>query len=110
MDRGDATWVYAVYHTKDEGYGFEVMSVEDINRHRAKYSKAKNSPWDTAWDEMAKKTVIKRVLKYAPLKTEFARAVAADETTTTAVIENGDIDLVQEYTVIESTGEVIEVK
>ena len=110
MDRGDATWVYAVYHTKDEGYGFEVMSVEDINRHRAKYSKAKNSPWDTAWDEMAKKTVIKRVLKYAPLKTEFARAVAADETTTTAVIENGDIDLVQEYTVIESTGEVVEIK
>ena len=110
-DRGDATWVYAVYHTKDEGYGFEVMSVEDINRHRAKYSKAKNSPWDTAWDEMAKKTVIKRVLKYAPLKTEFARAMANDETTTDAVIENGDIELVQaEYTVIESTGEVIETK
>ena len=109
-DRGDATWVYAVYHTKEGGYGFEVMSVEDINRHRAKYSKAKNSPWDTAWDEMAKKTVIKKVLKYAPLKTEFARAVSADETTTDAVIENGDIDLVQEYTVIESTGEVVEVK
>lgn len=109
-DRGEATWVYAVYHTKEGGYGFEVMSVEDINLHRAKYSKAKNSPWDSAWDEMAKKTVIKRVLKYAPLKTEFARAVASDETTTDAVIENGDIELVQEYTVIESTGEVVEVK
>ena len=110
-DRGDATWIYAVYHTKDGGYGFEVMSVEDINRHRAKYSKAKNSPWDSAWEEMAKKTVIKKVLKYAPLKTEFARAMATDETTTDAVIENGDIDLVQaEYTVIESTGEVIETK
>ena len=108
-DRGDAVWVYAVYHTKDDGFGFEVMSVEDINRHRAKYSKAKNSPWDTAWDEMAKKTVIKKVLKYAPLKTEFMRAVASDETTTDAVIENGDIDLVQgEYTVIEDTGEVVE--
>ena len=109
-DRGDATWVYAVYHTKEGGYGFEVMSVEDINRHKAKYSKAKNSPWDTAWDEMAKKTVIKRVLKYAPLKTEFARAMANDETTTDAVIENGDLELVQEYTVIETTGEVVEVK
>ena len=109
-DRGDVAWVYAVYHTKDGGYGFEVMSVDDINRHRARYSKAKNSPWDTAWDEMAKKTVIKRVLKYAPLKTEFARAMAADETTTTAIIENGDIELVQEYTVDETTGEVIEIK
>ena len=110
-DRGEATWVYALYHTKDDGYGFEVMSVEDINRHRAKYSKAKNSPWDSAWDSMAKKTVLKRVLKYAPLKTEFARAMAADETATDAVIENGDLDLVQaEYTVIETTGEVVEVK
>ena len=109
-DRGKAVAYYAMFKTKDGGYGFEVMSVEDINRHRAKYSKAKNSPWDTAWDEMAKKTVIKRVLKYAPLKTEFARAVAADETTTDAVIENGDIELVQgEYTVIETTGEVVEV-
>ena len=110
-DRGDAVWVYAVYHTKDDGYGFEVMSVEDINRHRAKYSKAKNSPWDTEWESMAKKTVLKRVLKFAPLKTEFMRAVASDETTTDAVIENGDIDLVQgEYTIIEDTGEVVEVK
>lgn len=110
-DRGDAVWVYAVYHTKDDGFGFEVMSVEDINRHKAKYSKAKNSPWDTAWDEMAKKTVIKKVLKYAPLKTEFVRAMVSDETTTDAVIENGDIELVQgEYEVIEDTGEVIETK
>ena len=110
-DRGDAVWAYAVYHTKEGGYGFEVMSVEDINRHRAKYSKAKNSPWDTEWSAMAKKTVLKRVLKYAPLKTEFARAMATDETTTDAVIENGDIDLVQaDFTVIETTGEVVEVK
>ena len=110
-DRGDATWVYAVYHTKEGGYGFEVMSVDDINRHKAKYSKAKNSPWDTAWDEMAKKTVIKKVLKYAPLKTEFVREMANDETTTDAVIENGDIELVQgEYTIIEATGEVVEVQ
>lgn len=109
-DRGDAAWVYAVYHTKDDGYGFEVMSVEDINRHKAKYSKAKNSPWDTAWDEMAKKTVIKKVLKYAPLKTEFASAMATDETTTDAVIENGDLELVQDYTIIEETGEIVEVK
>ena len=37
--------------------------------------------------------------------------MANDETTTDAVIENGDIELVQgEYTVIEATGEVIEVK
>ena len=29
---------------------------------------------------MAKKTVIKQLLKYAPLKTEFQRALSTDET------------------------------
>ena len=29
---------------------------------------------------MAKKTVLKRVLKYAPLKSDFQRAVVQDET------------------------------
>ena len=83
------------------------MSVDDINLHRAKYSKAKSSPWDTAWEEMAKKTVIKKVLKYAPLKSDFVRAMVADETVTDAVIEDGEIDLIPgEYEVVESTGEV----
>ena len=30
--------------------------------------------------DMAKKTVIKKVLKYAPLKTDFQRALSNDET------------------------------
>jgi recombination protein RecT len=34
---------------------------------------------------MAKKTVIKKVLKYAPIKTEFVRAMAADETIKTTI-------------------------
>lgn len=29
---------------------------------------------------MAKKTAIKRVLKFAPMKADFARAIATDET------------------------------
>ena len=74
---------YAVFHTKDGGYGFEVMSAEDIREHAKKYSKAYSSgysPWTTNFDEMAKKTVLKKCLKYAPLKTEFVRAMSADET------------------------------
>ena len=37
---------------------------------------------------MAKKTVLKKVLKYAPLKTEFARAVATDETVKSTLSDN----------------------
>ena len=65
---------------------------------------------------MAKKTVLKRVLKYAPLRSDFVKAVVQDQTIKTKL----DADMVDipdetvydaEYTdvsVDESTGEVAE--
>ena len=47
--------------------------------HSQSYGKG-FSPWKTNFDEMAKKTVIKKALKYAPLTTEFIRGVTADGT------------------------------
>lgn len=80
-DHGDPTHVYAIFHTKAGGYGFEVASIENIRTHAQKYSKSFSSgPWQTNFEEMAKKTVLKRVLKYAPLKSEFVRGLAQDET------------------------------
>lgn len=80
-ERGDLVKVYAMFRTKSGGYGFEVMSVADINSHAKKYSKAYSSgPWQSNFEEMAKKTVLKRVLKYAPLKSDFVKAVAQDST------------------------------
>lgn len=114
-DRGEPVCFYAVFRTKDGGYGFEVMSAEDVRAHAQKYSKAyKNGPWQTNFEEMAKKTVLKRVLKYAPLKTEFVRAVAADETIKTGLSQDM-FDLPDEtvieadsYVVDESTGELLD--
>lgn len=81
-NRGDPIKVYAVFKTKSGGYGFEVMSMEDVRKHAEKYSKAYGSsysPWKTNFEEMAKKTVLKRVLKYAPLKSDFVKAAVQDE-------------------------------
>lgn len=114
QDRGEPTHVYAVFKTKDGGYGFEVMSMEDVRAHARKYSKAYGSgPWQTNFEEMAKKTVLKRCLKYAPMKTEFFRAVGRDETISTDIAEDMT-EVVAEYpedeqTVIDidpATGEV----
>ena len=83
-DRGPVTFYYAVLKLKNGGVGFEVMSREDVEKFAMKKSEAyNNGPWKTDFDEMAKKTVLKKVLKYAPLKTEFARAVASDESVKT---------------------------
>lgn len=98
-NRGDAIFYYAVYRLKNDGYGFKVMSKEDIEKHRKQYSKAKNSPWNTSFDEMAKKTVLKQVLKYAPIKVDFARQVNEDETVKSKIeddmslVENEIIDI-----------------
>ena len=83
-DRGPVTFYYAVLKLKNGGVGFEVMSRDDVETFARKKSKAySDGPWKTDFDEMAKKTVLKKVLKYAPLKTEFARAVASDESVKT---------------------------
>lgn len=113
-DRGEPKFVYGMFKTKDGGYGYDVMSMEDVRDHARRYSKAfNNGPWQTNFEEMAKKTVLKRVLKYAPLKSEFLRQVAQDEMTKTEIsadmyevqgtyIEDGDLP------VDPSTGEVVE--
>ncbi|WP_297013579.1 recombinase RecT [uncultured Dialister sp.] len=88
-DRGNVIMYYAVLKLKNGGVGFEVMSREDVEAFARKKSKAySNGPWKTDFDEMAKKTVLKKVLKYAPLKTEFARAVATDETVKSTLSDN----------------------
>ena len=52
---------------------------------------------------MAKKTVLKQVLKYAPLKTEFVRGMAQDETVHTTI---GAVMTMEESMQIDSEGSV----
>lgn len=111
-DRGAAVYVYALFKTKDGGYGYEVMSIDDVRNHAQKFSKSyDDGPWQTNFEEMAKKTVLKRVLKYAPLKSEFLRAVAQDEVIKTEI--SADMYEVQgtypeaDFEVNPETGEVI---
>ncbi len=90
-DRGPVIAYYAMFKTKDGGYNFAVMSREDVENHAKQYSKAAAtgySPWTSNFDAMAKKTVLKQVLKYAPLKSDFVKEVAADGTIKTTIEPN----------------------
>lgn len=108
-DRGEAVAYYAMFKTKDGGYGFEVMSVDDVQRHAQRYSKSYgsgSSPWRSNFDEMAKKTVLKRALKYAPLKSDFVRGVAQDETIKAELSD--EMYAVPDETVFEAEGEEVD--
>lgn len=91
-DRGDLILVYAFWKSSNGGFGFEVMSKEDIDKHARKYSKAFDSnysPWHTNYEEMAKKTVIKKCLKYAPLRSDILTNISQDET----IKQDIDVDM-----------------
>lgn len=102
-DRGEVIYFYAIFKTVNGGFGMAVMSKADMDLYAKTYSKAFDtsySPWKTDYESMAKKTVIKQALKYAPIKTDFQRALSTDETIKKEISEdmfsvrNEEIELV----------------
>lgn len=73
------THVYAVARLKDGGVQFEVMTHNQIEKVRASSKAGQNGPWVSHWEEMAKKTVIRRLFKYLPVSIEMQKAVILDE-------------------------------
>lgn len=57
------------------------MTVEDIEKHANRFSKAVNyGPWKTDFDAMAKKTVLKQILsKFAPLSVDMQLGIKSDQ-------------------------------
>ena len=80
-DRGKVTHVYAVAKLKGGGVQFEVMSRAEIEKARTSSKAGNSGPWSSHWEEMAKKTVIRRLFKYLPVSIEAVRAVEIDEKT-----------------------------
>lgn len=81
-ERGEITYFYGLFKMINGGFGFEVMNVAAMDAFAKQYSQSINSkysPWSSQYEEMAKKTVIKKALKYGPVKSDFQRAIAMDE-------------------------------
>jgi recombination protein RecT len=92
-DRGAAVCFYAVFKTKDGNIDFEIMTIDEVDAIRNRSKAANAGPWVTDYEEMAKKTVMRRLLKRAPMSIELAKAVSADNTA--AVGEFGKDDIIE---------------
>lgn len=86
-ERGPVLFYYATAHFKetDTLAAYEVMTPADIEeiKKRSKSAQSGYSPWKTDPEAMASKTVIRRMLKNAPVSIEMqsrvSRAVTLDE-------------------------------
>ena len=109
-DRGEVICYYAMFKTRSGGFNCLVMSKEDIQNHAKQFSQSYGSnysPWKNNFDMMAKKTVLKAVLKYAPLKSEFVKNIATDETIKTTISKNM-VDVNDETDMINVTATPVE--
>jgi recombination protein RecT len=86
-DPGEMIGVYAVAKLKGGGVQFEFMPRSAIERIRdgsqgyqsaVRFNKNDN-PWQTNFEEMARKTAIRRITKYLPSSVELSGALALDD-------------------------------
>lgn len=95
-NRGALTHVYAVAKFTNGGYSFEVMSKFDVDKIKdsSQAAKSKFSPWNSGYyDEMAKKTVLRRLWKLLPSSIEFRDIHTDGKTLTPDNFKNGEADL-----------------
>lgn len=74
-DKGQIVGVYCTVKTKDGDYLTEEMDIDAIRKVQ-NASQAKSGPWSTWWEEMARKTVVKRASKYWPSAERVAEAIS----------------------------------
>lgn len=86
-DPGEVKFGYGVARMKGGGLHVEVMSRSDIERIRDRSQNVrtakrydKETPWDTDFDEMARKTIARRLCKWLPKSPELATALQISDT------------------------------
>lgn len=86
-DRGPLIGAWAMARLKDGGIAFDFMPKGDIDKIRdnsqgyrtAKKFNNNESPWIQHYDQMARKTAVRRLAKYLPMSIELAVAAQLDE-------------------------------
>jgi recombination protein RecT len=95
------THAYCIVETKDGGVIYDVMTKAEIDAIRGRSKASGSGPWVTDYAEMAKKTIMRRTLKMAPMSIEMVKADAIDMAT-----ETGDGSLLAEWNEVDDSLEV----
>ena len=79
--------VYAIARLTSGETVTEVMSRADVDKIRARSKSKDNGPWVSDYDEMARKTVVRRLFKYLPVSIEVQAVVNEDDERDRATID-----------------------
>ncbi len=94
-DRGNVMGCYAKVQLPSRDWRFEIMRRQDIDAIRGKSKAANNGPWkneeSSDWKEMAKKAVIKRILKGFMDDPGLSRAIELDDRATGYLPEHMEV-------------------
>jgi phage RecT family recombinase len=77
--RGAITHVYAVARLTSGELVGECMTVEEVQQIRLRSGRPNEGPWVTDWEEMAKKTVARKLCKWLPKTPKLIRAIESHD-------------------------------
>ena len=104
-ERGEIKGFYAVAILKDGAKAFEYMTKDEVVKHEEKYRKGsyKNEVWNKNFEEMAQKTVVKKLLKWLPVSVEFLENIEKDDKS----FKVADTKNAEDIEIIENNGDII---
>jgi recombination protein RecT len=104
--RGNVYAVASVVTFKDGTTQADCMTSDEVEAVRKTSKAAKSGPWVNHWDEMAKKTVFRRLSKWIELSPEYRDSLEKDHDTIDAEFTHVDkkslSDLTQKFKAIET--------
>jgi recombination protein RecT len=90
QDGKEITHAYAYAHLLNGGFEYVVLKKKDVEKIKAS-SKSENI-WKSHYEEMAKKTALRRLFKMLPVSAEIVRAVTIEDAR-----ETGDTSLLSDF-------------
>jgi len=112
-DRGEITHFYAVAKLVGGGYAFEVMSRAGVEKIRdnsqnwktaVRFKSTEKSIWTLHFEEMGRKTLIRRLYKYLPTSIEMAQASSLDAAGSSGEPQGLDAALDGDFSVVTDSG------